>query len=313
MSATSRYADMHSITERLNRREFLLLDGALGTELERRGIATRLPLWSAEALLEQPELVREIHEQYIRAGAEVITTATFRTSRRTLDKVGMGDRARELTRLAVRLAVEARENAAERPVWIAGSVAPLEECYDPSLVPPPDIAFEEHRELARWLAEAGVDLLLLETMNTVSEARAALEAGRPTGLPVWVSVICGADGRLLGGDTVAEAVAELEPLEPLGPAALLINCTPAPWIEEPLRQMIERATVPVGVYANMGVPQPNGSFRHFLSPREYAGRAAEWVGVGARIVGGCCGTTPEHIRALAALPSFAAREAVHVD
>ena len=301
---------MHSITERLTQEKLVLLDGALGTELERRGIGTRLPLWSAEALLEAPELVREIHEQYIRAGAEVITTNTFRTSRRALDKVGMGDRAGKLTRVAVRFAVEARENAAERPVWIAGSVAPLEECYDPSLVPPPEIAFEEHRELARWLAEAGVDLLLLETMNTVSEARAALEAAQETGVPVWVSMVCGADGRLLGGDTIVEAVGALEPL---GPAALLINCTSAPWIEEPLRQMIERATVPVGVYANMGDPQPNGRFRHMLSPEEYARCVAAWIEMGARIVGGCCGTTPEHIRALAALQSSGARESVHVD
>src|SRR5262245_16744949 len=103
----------------------------MGTELFRRGVKTKLPCWSAHALLHQPDLVREIHEDYIRAGAEIITTNTFRTSYRSLNKEGYGQRSEEMTKLAVHLAKEARSNSAHSSVWIAGSVAPLEDCYEP--------------------------------------------------------------------------------------------------------------------------------------------------------------------------------------
>lgn len=290
-----------NIQDRIRTGPPLLLDGALGTELERHGLGKRFPLWSAAALVEAPGIVRQLHEQYLAAGAEIITAATFRTSRRTLGKAGMGRRAAELTRLAVRLAREARENGARHPAWIAGSIAPLEDCYRPELSPPRKRALAEHREMAERLADAGADLLLVETMGTISEAAAALEAAAPAGLPVWISIICDAENRVLGGGTVSEAVAALEPL---GPAALLINCTPAAEVMGPLRELLARSALPAGAYANMGMPLEPGGFRRFLSPEKYAHTAAGWLRAGARIIGGCCGTTPRHIRALAALPAM---------
>ncbi len=157
MRPTKTGVDLKSIQERLREKPVVLLDGAMGTELFRRGIETRLPVWSAQALVTHPGVVREIHQDYIRAGAEIITANTFRTTTRTLAKKTMANRARELTFLAAEEAKEARAQTANHPVWIAGSVAPLEDCYEPNLVPDSETAFQEHSEFVGWLVEAGVD------------------------------------------------------------------------------------------------------------------------------------------------------------
>ena len=126
--------------------QILLLDGATGTELDRRGVDIGLPLWSARALLEAPGVLAEIHRDYLEAGAGAITTNTFRTHRRTLDKIGLGDRAAELTGLAVTIARRARDDI--RPdAPVLGSVAPLEECYRPDLAPDDAACRGEHGEV----------------------------------------------------------------------------------------------------------------------------------------------------------------------
>lgn len=297
------------ISDRLSRPEPLILDGAMGTELQRRGVATTMPLWSAHGLLEAPDLVRTIHAEYIRAGAEIITTNTFRTGIRAMTAGGLGARARELTHLAVRLAREARTHAATRPVWIAGSIAPVEDCYSPELVPSEDVCRAEHGLLAAWLAEAGCDLLLVETMNTIREARAALQAASATGLPAMCSFVTGHDARLLSGETIADAVAALAPL---GPIAFLINCVPPEYIEAPFRELARVSPAPAGLYAHLGEPGAvlGWEFHGEIAPERYGAHGRDWLAWGARIIGGCCGTTPAHVAALAALipTSVGARE-----
>src|SRR5258705_7585633 len=148
----------HGFVDQLVRGEFVLLDGAMGTELERRGVKTPLPLWSAEALRSAPAMVQAIHEDYIRAGADVLTTATFRTTRRTMIGADLPEtEADRLTALAVSLARQARDAvAAGREIWIAGALAPLEDCYRPQAAPGQSEAAPEHLEQARKLVEAGV-------------------------------------------------------------------------------------------------------------------------------------------------------------
>ncbi len=287
----------------------LLLDGAMGTELQRRGVETRLPLWSVHGLLEQPDLVREIHRDYIRAGAEIITTNTFRSTTRALGKGGLAARARELTRLAVELAHEARDREASHPVWIAGSVAPLEDCYEPRLAPEAETARAEHRQLIRWLKDAGVDLILVETMNTIREAEAALAEAKEAHLPVLVSFACDVGGRILSGEPLTEAVAALSPLRP---DAFLINCTSIPHVANGLRSLRAATSKPFGAYANNGSADPTLGWRFAttLGLDEYVMAARQWIEIGARIIGGCCGTTPEHIRALHVLRDAMARNTV---
>jgi homocysteine S-methyltransferase len=293
-----------SFLKRLMQRRPVLLDGATGTELNRRGVNTDLPLWSARAMLQAPDVLRQIHVDYVRAGAEVLTANTFRTHRRSLAHAGLADQALALTLQAVGLAREAARTAENgQRCFVAGSLAPLEDCYSPELVPPQAECEREHGEMARHLASAGVDLMLVETMNTIREAEAAVRAARATGLPVLASVVCRSDGRLFSGERVAEAA---RALAPLGVAGLLVNCTPSTTIHAPFAELraavVEQAVrVPLtGLYANIGHTDDVSGWTNTedVTPLEYARLASGWLTQGANLVGGCCGTTPGHIAAL---------------
>lgn len=275
----------------------LLLDGATGTELERRGRPCGLPLWSTRALIDDPELVFAVHADYADAGADLLTANTFRTQRRTLERADSGLDARRLTAQAVALARRAARGSG-REVFVLGSAPTLEDCYRPDRVPPRDALDREHAEHASHLAEAGVDAIAVETMNSVREAQAAVRAARATGLPVLASFIAGADAKLLSGEALLDGV---RAVAPLGPDAVLVNCLPPSRVAaclEVLRGEIAR----FGVYANLGEPVDHGDAGRSepCPPDAYARCAADWLARGASIVGGCCGTTPLHIRALRA-------------
>ncbi|MER3414276.1 MAG: homocysteine S-methyltransferase family protein [Armatimonadota bacterium] len=287
----------------------VILDGAMGTELQRRGAEVALPLWSAQALLDNPDLVLQIHREYVEAGAEVLTTNTFRTQRRTFEKVGK-DRAaaRRLTARAVQLAREATANFSltlpsrgegeSRRVRVAGSIAPLEDCYHPDLSP--GEADEEFREFADWLMEAGSDLLLIETMNNLTEMRSAIRAAQGVEAAFWVSVNPSNENaaELLSGEAVGEAlnIAYNE-----GASAFLVNCAAIEVIERALAPLMERAKIPLGCYANNGVLDDVKGWRFDkdVPPSAFAEHAERVGEMGVSIVGGCCGTTPKHICAIA--------------
>ena len=334
----------------------LILDGAIGTELSRRGVDTGLPLWSARALLDAPDVLMRIHRDYIDAGADIITTDTFRTTRRTFRRAGMQDQSAELTRRAVDLVHASRAFYPQRTILVAGSLGPLEDCYRPDLVPPDAALHEEHAEHAQRLADAGVDFVFLETFGTIREARHACAAALATGKEVVVRFLCKADGNLYSGETLDDAVAAIAPLHPTG---FGLNCVPARSMTVPLgtlRSALEKLAagtahtdsgtrgperVRIGgdgspgsiqghllhrnrkvesnsmsgsgrsvdpcvvVYGNVGRPgeELSGTLVLDVRPEEYGHLAREWVQQGASIVGGCCGTTPEHIAAVAVMNS----------
>jgi len=302
--------------QRLTTGRPLLLDGATGTELQRRGVDTGLPLWSARALIDAPaaRVLQAIHADYLNAGADIITTNTFRTHRRTLERAGIGARTRELTQLAVQLA-QAAVQSADRKTFVAGSMSPLEDCYAPGLVPPEEDLWIEHTEMARDLAQAGCDLLLVETMNTIREAVIAARCAAATGLPVCVSFVVGPAGlppdqvnltnaaetrmelKLLSGESITAAVAALQSYVP---AAILINCVPLALIDRAFEELRAARSGPIGLYANVGHAddQVGWTLTDDVLPAAYARHAQQWVQHGAAIIGGCCGTTPAHIAAL---------------
>lgn len=281
----------------------LLLDGATGTELERNGVPSTLPLWSTLALLEAPDALVAVHAAYARAGAEVLTANTFRTQARVLaTQERTRGRALELTRFAV---AAARKGAAqaEARCWIAGSAPPLEDCYLPERVPGQPALDREHTEHAEHLAEAGVDLVLVETMNCVAEARAAAAAAVRTALPFWLSFVCDSRGRLLSGEPLETALDAVAPFEP---QLVAINCLPPSAVDAALGPLAASG-LPFGVYANLGAPYPNAPDQRVEDhdPASFLACAHTWVAHGARMIGGCCGTTPAHIRALReAFPAF---------
>ncbi len=297
-----------AIREVLHSGRPLLLDAAMGTELARRGVDTRAPLWSARALQGAPGLVRAIHAENVAAGADVLTVNSFRLHERNVRRErpgffleGKKERApRDLIALAVDLARQAAREG-NRPIAVAGSIAPLEDCYRPDLVPSDASLAREHREMAEALAAAGCDLILVETMNAVRELTAATRAALATGLPVVASMVTNGSGRLLSGEPVEEAARALLAFSP-HPDAIGINCVPARFIGGDLARL--RAAAPgmsLAVYANTGraLDEAKGLFTDPVTPEAYARLAAGWLAGGSiTLVGSCCGTTAEHTLAL---------------
>jgi S-methylmethionine-dependent homocysteine/selenocysteine methylase len=270
-----------------------VLDGATGTELERRGIPTGLPLWSAAALWEHPRALFEIHADYARAGVDFLTANTFRTQHRTLERAGRGDQAGCLTAEALRLAIEGAGTATRVPL-VLGSAPPLEDCYRPRDVPAEDALVREHRMHAENLARAGADAILIETMNCIRESVAAVDAARAVGLPFLVSFVCWDGATLLSGEPLEAAI---EAVSGSDPCAIAVNCLP-PSNTTSCVEVLAASGLPFGIYANLGEPDDDVGFERSedCTAEAFAAHAEEWISAGASLVGGCCGTTPDHIR-----------------
>ncbi len=293
------------IRDRLERGRTVVLDGGVGSELVRRGVR-----WRDHGLRTDTTAVQELHTDYLEAGAHVIRTNTFQLNRRIYQNVfrdaahlhhigapALDRRIPTLIPRAVELARAARQQAGRDNVAIAGVMSPLEHCFRPDLAACDDQAHAEHAEIAHLLAQAGVDLLLLESMNTLAEARVAVAAARATGLPVWVSFVLDAGGNVLSSESLSDAsrMAREE-----GAEAVLVNCAPPSDIAMGLEQLVKHSSVPVGVYPHIGrFDPPEWLFTDEYPPPRYLELAREWLASGAHIIGGCCGTTPEHIALLA--------------
>jgi S-methylmethionine-dependent homocysteine/selenocysteine methylase len=262
-----------------------ILDGPMGTELRKRGVPTPTPEWSAHGLVTAPDVVAEIHAAYAAAGATVHTANTFRTRRRTFPQ----DWA-TLARRAVRIA----RGAVPAHHRVAGSLAPLEDCYSPWLSPADPIP--EHRELAEVLAEAGCDLLLCETFPHVGEGLAAVQTAVATGLETWAAFTAGPDGRLLSPSQVRDAAARAADL---GASTVFVNCVPAR-LTAAYCAVLGGLGVPFGAYANAGhADEGMGWVSAPTAPERYADLAQVWVDHGATVLGSCCGTGPAVVAELA--------------
>jgi len=295
--------------ERLATGKPLVLDGAMGSELQRRGVwvshgATKdkLGAWSATAMRDAPEVVREVHEDYFKAGADIATTNSFWTNSVKLGLVGLGDKAAEYTRLAGRLAVEARDRL--RPgAYVAGGMAPPHGGRAP--VDPIDLP-REFAMQARALKEAGVDLLLVEYIGYVDDIVAAIEAVQPAGLPIMLGLRHITDeGDMQAGETFEQLVTALGPRKV---DAILLMCSKPAAISAGLPRLRRAFAGPIGAYPNIGYtrasdPLDEGHQWHGLdtesyTPRHLAEDGRTWLAMGAQILGGCCATTPDHIAAL---------------
>ncbi len=288
-----------------------LLDGGMGRELRFRGVPVPATIWSAGALMTDPDVVRQIHADFIAAGADIITTNTYGVIRSDLAQVGREDRLADLNRLAGRLAAQARD-ASPRKAWIAGSLPPLRGSYRPDRVGPPAEIEALYREQAELLAPF-VDLFLCETMSSAAEGRAAASAACCTGKPVWVAWTLHEDrsGNLRSGESITAAAGALEGLPVSG---CLANCCAPESITRAMSRLARLGVPWVGGYANTFSPVPQDwtlggdketdgllDLRADLDPERYADHAADWLANGATVVGGCCGTRPAHIARLRAL------------
>jgi S-methylmethionine-dependent homocysteine/selenocysteine methylase len=278
-----------------------LLDGGVATELQRGGLVVRPPWWTTKTLITEANRtrLRDVHRRYLEAGAEVVTAATFRCNLRALRRMGLDAAGLAwMVHAAVGVAQSARREADRPDALVAASVAPVEDAYRPDLVPPDDELRAEHRWLATELSRAGVDFVLIETVNTVREARIALAAARDAGLRAWVSFVCGDDAQLLSGESLGEAA---RAVEAGGAEAVLVNCTSLDRTERCLEVLRATCSGAIGAYPNLerrpaGHDEPPPTA---VTPAEFAETLARWHDEhGARVLGGCCGSTPDHIAAL---------------
>ncbi|MEV4256728.1 homocysteine S-methyltransferase family protein, partial [Spirillospora sp. NPDC049652] len=257
---------------------------------------------TTRALTTEPrrEALRAVHEGHLAAGAGVVTAATFRCNLRALRRIGLDEAGLAwMVHAAVGVARAARGTG---NALVAASMAPVEDCYRPDLVPPDGELAAEHRWLATELQRVGVDLVLIETMNTEREARIALEQVQAVGGRAWVSFVCAADGRLLSGERLADAAAAAERD---GAEAVLVNCTAPGDAEKALAELRAACSGPIGCYPNNEVREGANRWTHVdealpsaLDPDAFADLLAGWRDAYAPdILGGCCGTTSEHLAA----------------
>jgi len=297
------------IRDRLAAGTPLVLDGAMGSELQRRGVwvshgatAEKLGAWSATAMRDAPEIVREVHEAYFKVGADIATTNSFWTNSVKLGLVGLADKAAEYTRLAGRLAIEARDRL--RPdAYVAGGMAPPRGGRSP--VDPLDLP-REFAMQAEALKESGVDVLLIEYIGYVDDIVAAVDAVKPAGLPVMIGLRhITSGGDMQAGETFKDLVAALGRRQV---DAILLMCSKPSAISAGLPKLRQAFAGPIGAYPNIGYshsdePLEGGHQWHVLdtetySPGDLAVDGEKWLAMGAQILGGCCATTPEHIAAL---------------
>ncbi len=292
--------------ECLDRGEILLLDGGTGTELERRGVPMDSAAWCGTAALEHQDAIRDLHEDYIRAGADAIITNTFATHRPLLEAAGLGDQVAVIVRRAVEAALEARERAGCPGVLVAGSMSTMPANNIQGGYPAAAEQMVAYREQCGLLVEAGVDLIALEMMQFHERALLAFQAAKETGLPVWLGVSARKDpetGAITPFNWPDESFEELlDTLIPLGPSIVHVMHSEIAAVPEAVAMVRERWDGPVGVYPESGYfTMPNWNFVDVIEPADLLEEARGWVAAGVQIVGGCCGLGPEHIRALGAL------------
>jgi S-methylmethionine-dependent homocysteine/selenocysteine methylase len=280
----------------------LVLDGALGTELEGRGVNTSGKSWTARGLVSHPDLVYRIHRDYLYEGADIITANTFRTNPRALKDTGLD--AEALTKKAVRIARRARRE--KNPlVRVAGSIAPVEDCYSPHLAPRSDASLvEEHRIMARWLDEARVDIILIETMSTIGEALCALQAVKEeSDKYAWVSIVPmdvpGEEPTMLDGTPLDYAV---QRLKEGGAHLVALNCAPVITMNHArpiFSKAAKKAGIFFGCYPNVSEKLPDGSWNLRASNNNRMSLCAvSWMKEGAVMVGSCCHSTPRTTSAI---------------
>jgi len=266
-----------------------VVDGGMGSELEARGARMDNAAWCALANLDAPDLVREVHEDYIAAGADVIIANTFPANRPNLEAAGRGERFEEANRAAVAAAMQARERAG-RQVQVAGSMSLWagHGAWTGGDAAPEAQVLEVYGEQAAVLAEAGVDLIVLEMFD--ARWAPAMRAALDTGLPVWSGLWTrGVDRRF--EDDVPGLIDERL-------AAVVIMHAPIDAVSPALAAIRRHWDGPVGAYPHSGrFERPHWVFED-VEPDALAGEAERWVREGAQIVGGCCGTRPAHIRAI---------------
>jgi S-methylmethionine-dependent homocysteine/selenocysteine methylase len=313
-------SDYKTLEKRLADKEVVILDGAVGTQLQKMGVPMNGLAWAATALQTHPYTVRLMHENYVRAGVDIITVNSYSAARHNLVPLGLGDMTRELNLRAVVLAQEARDRCAKaRPVYIAGSVSNYGMRTGSEATPEGVGFFTERvawteeaskanlREQAEILAESGVDLLLVESTGGTTHRKWVLEACLGTGLPVWIGFKCHQDAAgaapKVGYHSDEPLAANLASVLAMGGSAVTLFHSPLAACDAALPLVRSQWKGPIGIYPEaerkdyVAVHKDANEPDH-VSPDEFVAKAKDWVNRGVQIIGGCCGIELDHIRPL---------------
>ena len=299
---------MSSIRNLLKNKEIILMDGGVSTEIQKRGVDMDSEVWSGIAHIVNPNIVCQVHEDYINAGAQVITANTFACARHVLESINLGEETKKINHDAVILAKKARDRSAKEDVWIAGSMSSMAPFNCHKEVAEGKNVEANYRELAETLAEAGVDLIIAEMMRDVVNAKLVVEAALSTGLPVWIgySAMLANDGHRVLSWRWKNSLPPIdfgnlvEEISPLGGEVAGVMHSQVRDTGPALEILSKKWTGPKMVYAETGkLEKPDWSFKDIYQPKRYAEKVKEWINkFGVQIIGGCCGTGPEHIRVL---------------
>ena len=286
---------------------YVVLDGATGSNLQDAGMESgECP---EQWIVNHPDVFINLQKQYIEAGADVLYTPTFTTTSIKLAEYGLEERQEELTRTLVGLTREAiRQSGAERKIYMLGDISMTGVQIEPVGSMPFEELVDVYKEEVRYLLEEGVDGFAIETMMSLQECRAAVLAVKELcDLPILVTLTYQTDGRTLYGTSPETA---LIVLQAMGADAVGINCSTGPdQMQDAVRNMMEYARIPIVVKPNAGLPQlKDGVTVYDMGPEEFAENMIPLMDIGATILGGCCGTTPEHIRKLKQAVSMRAFE-----
>ena len=291
-------------------RNVKLLDGGTGTEIKRRGynVPSHIEsIWSAQALIDNPDIVENIHYDYICAGADYIIINNYALTQPILSRANINKKLEELTLLAIDVAQKAKKRSGKN-VKIIGSLPPLETSYRVDLILEEGLMAKYYQEISSILKNK-VDIIICETMASSMEAKTALRAALNTDTETWISwTLQGTRHNTLpSGESLEEAYNAISPLEA---EAYLVNCGGANLITEAINTLSKLTNKPVGGYANSVFVDTNSNktelelnpensqkeSRQIIDEKTYALEVSKWISLGASIVGGCCSTTPEHIK-----------------
>ena len=264
----------------------------MGTQLISHGIKLPLPLWSAQANIEESQIVQSIHKDYVEAGADIITTNTFRTTTWSYRRAEYSPkRASRKAKDSLMKAIDLARSV--NPKILAGSITSINDCYEPDEFPGKSIAEDSYGETIEWFIEGGVDTVLLETMGHLDEINIALEATKNIST-VWLSLIINEKGHLLSGDSLREIYAlNIKQL-----TCLMLNCNTIELTKQILNPFIDNSTLNWGVYPNLGLTQPelDGEIHGIVDTEKFKESIISYLDKKPYIIGACCGSTPNHIR-----------------
>ena len=292
-----------TIQDRIEHNELLIIDGAMGTELERKGIPMDNQAWSGAAVWTHPDEVRQLHQDYVDAGADIVITNTFSSARHTLEAAGLGAHVREINLNAVTLARDAAQTASNRKVHVAGSISTRAPRNNPAALPPEAGARRNYREQAELLAEAGAEFLIVEMIREIDQTIFALKEMVATGLPVWAGFSV---RRSLTNGNLGLWEERDRPLDEAVRSIMGRGASVAAVMHTDVANSADALSIVRANWSGPLVTYPHSSsfdmsrYSHEnpVTPDLFVDKAKGWVTQGVKAIGGCCGIGPEHIRRL---------------